>query len=154
MEPGTGGEKPRSGRVTRSVYDAIAWGRTCQHLRTQEHGNGTSSASVAMCEAFFDTCAAYSHEWLTPTRGTHESRRVRAQRSACGYHKKFVRIFFDTKFHDGTLASESPHEAITISQHHECCVTTHCNKSDDNKKKIYRWRCMKQVDAMMSMIDA
>jgi hypothetical protein len=24
MEPGTGGEKPRSGRVTRSVYDAIA----------------------------------------------------------------------------------------------------------------------------------
>jgi hypothetical protein len=24
MEPGTGGENPRSGRVTRSVYDAIA----------------------------------------------------------------------------------------------------------------------------------
>jgi hypothetical protein len=24
LEPGTGGENPRSGRVTRSVYDAIA----------------------------------------------------------------------------------------------------------------------------------
>jgi hypothetical protein len=24
MEPGTGGENPRSGRITRSVYDAIA----------------------------------------------------------------------------------------------------------------------------------
>jgi hypothetical protein len=40
------------------------------------------------------------------------------------------------KFHDGTQASESTHEIITISQHHECCVTTHCSKSDDNKKKI------------------
>jgi hypothetical protein len=43
--------------------------------------------------------------------------------------------FFDTKFHDGTQASESAHATITISQHHECCVTTHCNKSYDNKKK-------------------
>jgi hypothetical protein len=32
MEPGTGGEKPRSGIVTRSVYDAIAWGGTCLTL--------------------------------------------------------------------------------------------------------------------------
>jgi hypothetical protein len=30
-------------------------------------GNGTPSASVAMCEAFFDICAAYSHEYLTHT---------------------------------------------------------------------------------------
>jgi hypothetical protein len=43
--------------------------------------------------------------------------------------------FFDTKFHDGAQPSESTHKTITISQHHECCVTTHCNESDDNKKK-------------------
>jgi hypothetical protein len=34
-----------------------------------KHGNDTSSASVAMCEAFFETCAAYSHEWFTPHVG-------------------------------------------------------------------------------------
>jgi hypothetical protein len=33
-------------------------------LNKQTPGNGTSSASVAMCEAFLETCAAYSHEWL------------------------------------------------------------------------------------------
>jgi hypothetical protein len=47
--------------------------------------------------------------WVTyPTGGTHESRRVWAQRSACGYHKS-PWGFFDTKFHDGTQASESTH---------------------------------------------
>jgi hypothetical protein len=44
--------------------------------------------------------------------------------------------FFDTKFHDDTQASESTHETIIISQRHECRVTTHCNKSNENKKKI------------------
>jgi hypothetical protein len=38
-------------------------------------------------------CAAYSHEWLSHTWG-HESRRVRVQRSACGYHKKVREDFF------------------------------------------------------------
>jgi hypothetical protein len=51
--------------------------------------------------------AQHTHMSDLPTRGTHESRRVRAQRSACRYHKKSVRIFFDTKFHDGTQAMES-----------------------------------------------
>jgi hypothetical protein len=45
--------------------------------------------------------------------------------------------FFDTKFHDGTQARKSTHETITISQQHECCATTHCNKSDHNKKKKF-----------------
>jgi hypothetical protein len=73
LEPGTGGENPRSGRVTRSVHDAIAWAELARYpfekkkkKKKDQHGNGTSSASVAMCEAFFDTCAAYSHEWLIP----------------------------------------------------------------------------------------
>jgi hypothetical protein len=35
---------------------------------------------------------------IYPTRGTHESRRVRAQRSACRYRKKSVRIFLIRSF--------------------------------------------------------
>jgi hypothetical protein len=50
--------------------------------------NGTSSASVAMCEAFLIRHAQHTHMSDLPrTCGTHESRHVRAQRSACGYHK-------------------------------------------------------------------
>jgi hypothetical protein len=55
----------------------------------------------------------------------------------CAGITKVREDFFDTKFHDDTQASESTHETITISQHHECCVTTHCNKSDDAKKKKF-----------------
>jgi hypothetical protein len=100
MEPGTGGENPRSGRVARSVYDAIVWGRTC--------------------EAFFFLCflkADRTWEWhvecersdvrgvlwhmrsiLTrvtyPTRGTHESRRVREQRVRAGITKSREDFFW------------------------------------------------------------
>jgi hypothetical protein len=46
--------------------------------KTHQHGNGTSSASVAMCEAFFDSCAAYSHEWLTHTWDSWKQARASA----------------------------------------------------------------------------
>jgi hypothetical protein len=45
--------------MTRSREAELA---RCSIKESNLHGNGTSSASVAMCEAFFDTCAAYSHE--------------------------------------------------------------------------------------------
>jgi hypothetical protein len=61
--------------------------------------------------------------------GAHERSEV------CAGITKVREDFFDTKFHDGTQASESTHETITISQHHKCCETRYCNKSDDNKKK-------------------
>jgi hypothetical protein len=41
------------------------------------------------------------------------------------------------KFHDGTQVSESTHETMSISQHHECYVTTHCSKSDEIIKKKF-----------------
>jgi hypothetical protein len=66
MEPGTGGENPRSGRSqgalkTRSREGELA-GVLYNIKKIKRTGNGTSSASVAMCEAFFDTCEAYLHE--------------------------------------------------------------------------------------------
>jgi hypothetical protein len=90
--------------------------------------------------------------WVAyPTRGTHESRRVRAQWSACRYHKS-PWGFFDTKFHDGTQARESTHATITISQHHECCVATHYNKSMIIKKKnLLMTLYDDKYDVMMNM---
>jgi hypothetical protein len=120
MEPDTGGEKPRSGRVTRSVYDAIAWGWPCRWPpNNQQHGNSTSSASVAMCETFFDTCAAYLHEWLIPQVGLMKAGACERSEMRAGI-TKVREDFFDTKFHDGTQASESTHAVVTIAQHHEC----------------------------------
>jgi hypothetical protein len=59
------------------------------------------------------------------------------ERSECvQVSQKSVRIFFDTKFHDDTQASEPRHETITISQHHERGVTTHCNRVMIIKKKF------------------
>jgi hypothetical protein len=57
------------------------------------------------------------------------------------------------KFHDGTQASESTHETLTISHHHECYVTTRCIKSHDNKKKKNLLITMydDKYDVMMSM---
>jgi hypothetical protein len=89
-----------------------------------------------MCEAFLDACVAYSHDWLIPRVGLMKA--GTCERSeVCAGITKVREDFFDTKFHDDTQASESTHETITISQHHECCVTTHCNKSDDAKKKKF-----------------
>jgi hypothetical protein len=61
--------------------------------------------------------------------------------------------FFDTKLHDDAKTSESTHETITISQRHECRVITHCNKSDDNKKKKFMMTMYDdKYDVMTSMI--
>jgi hypothetical protein len=79
---------------------------------------------------------AYSHERLIPHVGLMEAGACERSKVRAGI-TKVREDYFDTKFHDDTQASESTHETITISQHHECCVTTHCNKSDvDIKKKI------------------
>jgi hypothetical protein len=54
-------------------------------------GNGTSSASVAMCEAFSDTCAAYPREWPIPRVGLmkagtcERSECVRASQKSGGF---------------------------------------------------------------------
>jgi hypothetical protein len=71
----------------------------------------------------------------------------------CAGITKVRKDFFDTKFHDDTQASESTHETIIISQHHECCVTTHCNKSDDTKKNLLMQMYDDKYDVMMSMIE-
>jgi hypothetical protein len=70
MEPGTGGEtRGAEGHKERLWRDRVR--QTCPmsvfNIKKKSHGNGTSSASVAMCEAFFGTCAAYSHEYLPHT---------------------------------------------------------------------------------------
>jgi hypothetical protein len=62
---------------------------------------------------------------------------ARERSEVCAGITKVREDFFDTKFHDGTQDSESTHETIIILQHNECLVTTHCNKSDDNKKKNF-----------------
>jgi hypothetical protein len=117
------------------VWQNLPDGLLKKKKQQRETGNGTSSASVAMREAFFDTCAAYPHDWLIPRVGLMKA--GTCERSeVCAGITKVREDFFDTKFHDDTQTNESTHEIITISQHRECCVTTHCNKSDVDKKKI------------------
>jgi hypothetical protein len=54
LEPGTGGEKPRSGKVQGAFMTRSREHNLPDILSVRApHGNGTSSASVAMCEAFF-----------------------------------------------------------------------------------------------------
>jgi hypothetical protein len=86
------------------------------------------------------TCAAYL-TWVTyPTRGTHESRRVRAQRVRAGI-TKVREDFFDAKFHDGTQISESDtrdHKNLTAPR---VLWTTHCNRRDEIKKNLLMTIC-------------
>jgi hypothetical protein len=88
--------EPRSGRVTRSVYDAIAWRWPClmSFKRMWKPGNGTSSASVAMCEAFLDTCAAYSHDWLIPRVGLMKAGTCERSEVCAGITKVREDFFF------------------------------------------------------------
>jgi hypothetical protein len=64
MEPGwaarnRGAEGLQGAFMTRSREAELARCNKRKKKNTSEHGNGTSSASVAMCEAFSDACAAY-----------------------------------------------------------------------------------------------
>jgi hypothetical protein len=73
MEPGwavrnRGAEGSQGAFMTRSREAELAR-CLCKIYKTINTGNGTSSASVAMCEAFLDTCVAYSREWLIPHVG-------------------------------------------------------------------------------------
>jgi uncharacterized membrane protein len=95
---------------------------TCDGLKkrnkAEQHGNGTSSASVAMCEAFFDTCTAYSHEDLPHTWDSWKQARASAAKCV-RVSQKSVRSFFDTKFHEDTQASDRhtrDHNNLTATQ--------------------------------------
>jgi hypothetical protein len=62
--------------------------------------------------------------------------------------------FFDTKFHDGTQARESTHKTITISQHHECCVThTATRVMKIKKKNLLMTMYDDKYDVMMSTLE-
>jgi hypothetical protein len=63
-----------------------------------------------MCEAFLDTCAAYSHDWLIPRVGLMKAG-TRERREVCAGITKVREDFFDTKFHDDIQASDSTHES-------------------------------------------
>jgi hypothetical protein len=143
MEPGTGGEKPRSGRVTRSVYDAIAWGRTCpisgqiQIIKKKKHQSRewhvecerSDVRGVLWCMRSILHVSDPSHAW-----DSWKQARISAV-SACGHHKS-PQDFLMRSFMASHMSMNQTHETITISQHHERCVTTHYSKSDDSKKKF------------------
>jgi hypothetical protein len=59
--------------------------------------NGTSSASVVMCEAFLDRCVAYSHDCLTPRGDSWKQARTSAAKCV-RVSQKSVRIFLIRSF--------------------------------------------------------
>jgi hypothetical protein len=108
MEPGTGGEEPRSGRVQGAFMTRSREAELVRHPFEQKSAekkkktwNGTSSASVAMCEAFFDACAAYSQERLVAHVGLMKAGACERSEVRAGI-TKVREDFFDMKFHDGT----------------------------------------------------
>jgi hypothetical protein len=103
MEPGTGGEKPRSGRaqgafMTRSRVAELG----CLFLKKKNHHCGECHVECERSDVRDVLCrhAQHTHRPTYPTWGAHESRHVRAQRSVCGYHKSredfLIRSFMTT----------------------------------------------------------